>query len=111
MIFKQLQVFEYLHLSIGTKFELTEEKNNVSFAFSVDDTILTSYVPFCDDFGPLNLASIHDFCKVVEQEIQASNGQPVIMQTSDEQRSLTNAVFLLGPYMIMKLGKTTEQAV
>ena len=66
-----------MQLSIGTKLELTQEKEKVSFAFSVDDTILRSYAPFCDDFGPLNLASIHDFCRVGDQEIQSSNGQTV----------------------------------
>ena len=106
---KRLQLFERLCLSIGSKTRLEETEHVNCSVFSIDDTILTSYVPFCDDFGPLNLASVHDFCQVVDQEIQASDGQPVFMQTSDDQRSLTNAVFLLGAYMIMKLDKTTEQ--
>ena len=111
MICSHFQVFGSLLLSIEKMGRTDEQNENTPFVFSIDDSILTSYVPFCDDFGPMNLASIDDFCKLVDQAIQANDGQQVIMQTSDEQRSLTNAVFLLGAYMILKLDKATEHVV
>jgi hypothetical protein len=31
----------------------------------------TQYIPFCDEFGPVNIASVIDFVQMLQDEIQA----------------------------------------
>ena len=68
--------------------------------FSVDGVL--EYVGFCDDFGPLNLGAVHNFCTIVDNQLKLSS-RSVVMKTIPEQKAITNAVFLIGAYMIMKL--------
>jgi cell division cycle 14 len=78
--------------------------------FDVDELIRTSYEPFYDDFGPMHLGTISDFCESLEDELDERADRHVIVLTSNGRRILTNAVFLLGAYMIMKLNKTPDDA-
>ena len=68
--------------------------------FSIDG--LVEYIGFCDDFGPMNLASLHHFCTSVDAQLKL-DARPLVMQTRSDRKTLTNAVFLVGGYMIMKL--------
>jgi cell division cycle 14 len=106
---KVVNVFGDFHLCVGHA-SVDEELSGNSHVFSIDDSILSSYVPFCDDFGPMNLGTVYSFCEIVDVEIQGHSNQNVIMQTSSDSRSLTNAVFLVGAYMVMKLDKSVQQA-
>ena len=40
--------------------ELQPQSNQKMFCIDIEKS--GSYQPFCDDFGPMNLASIHQFC-------------------------------------------------
>jgi cell division cycle 14 len=80
-----------------------------SHYFCLDDFIMSSYVSFCDDFGPMNLGTLYEFCLVLDEVLSQHQDRPIAMQTKSESRSFTNAVFLLGAYMIIRLGECPDK--
>jgi hypothetical protein len=76
--------------------------------FNTDDRIV--YKPFASDFGPLNLACIHQFIEIVQEAIRERKGLKVVYCVASSQRALTNGLFLLGCYLILELGFTSESA-
>ena len=64
------------------------------------------YRAFCDDFGPLNLASIVDFVIALDLQLESDPESKIAFMIEKGKRNLTNAVFLLGSYMILKEGMT-----
>jgi cell division cycle 14 len=78
----------------------------------IEDLLSTAYIPFCDDFGPMNLGAVHQFCSSMDRELCAAAGDDqIILQPGSGNRQFTNAVFLLGAYMIMKLDMNPDEAV
>ena len=69
--------------------------------FSIEGVI--SYIGFADDFGPMSMGSIYQFCNLLDKELERFPGEKVVMVTSLDRQTVTNAVFLLGAYMIMQL--------
>ena len=69
---------------------------------------LVHYEPFCDDFGPFNLACTFRFCKALRTVLDSGTERRVVVISLPDDRSLTNGVFLLGAYMIMMLGLDIE---
>ena len=65
---------------------------------------LTQYNPYCDDFGPMNMAAIIDFVKAVDQELESHPKSKIVMCVEAGRRPLTKALFLLGAHVILKLG-------
>ena len=60
------------------------------------------YRPFCDDFGPMNMSSTIRFMKQLENEIAAvSAGEKLLYVVDEGSRPLTNAIFLLGCYLVL----------
>jgi cell division cycle 14 len=70
----------------------------------IENMMDTAYVPFCDDFGPMNLGMVHEFCEALEKRLHNPTDKAIGIYTIAEARTLTNAVFLLGAYSIMMLG-------
>jgi cell division cycle 14 len=68
-----------------------------------------AYYPFCDDFGPMNLSSIVNFIEQLEHEISQNPGSRIVYIVEAGRRILTNAVFLLGAYMILTLGMKAQE--
>ena len=64
---------------------------------------LLEYYPFCDDFGPMNLACIVRFITMLDQELASDPASKIVFCVDDGRRALSNAVFLLGAYMLLKL--------
>ena len=62
------------------------------------------YNPFCDDFGPMNMSSIVDFIRALDSELSSFPNSKIVFCIEKGRRHLTNAVFLLGAYMILKEG-------
>ena len=60
------------------------------------------YFGYCDDFGPMNLASIASFIDLLDQELVSYPSCKIMYCVDPGRRELTNAVFLLGAYMILK---------
>ena len=61
------------------------------------------YVPRGDDFGPLNFSSVVDFIRALDRELVDHPDVQIVLCIDEGARVLTNAVFLLGAYMILKL--------
>ena len=74
---------------------------------------ILSYEPFCDDFGPMDFPTIARFVRILDGELflAASEGATSIVYCADSgARNLTNAVFLLGAYLILKCGQSANYA-
>ena len=67
------------------------------------------YYPLCDDFGPMNLASVVKFVRQLDAELEAKPDCTFFYCIDSGKRSLTNAVFLLGTYMILRLDLTVDE--
>ena len=57
-----------------------------------------TYYPYCDDFGPMSLASIANFIRMLDQELESHPECRVAYCVDPGRRGLTNAVFLIGAY-------------
>ena len=61
------------------------------------------YFSLCDDFGPMNLASVVSFVLQLDDELEAYPECIFFYCVDAGKRALTNAIFLLGSYMILRL--------
>ena len=68
------------------------------------------YVPFCDDFGPMNLAETFKFVEMMQETIEKFPQRKLLIATDWTPRSLTNSVYLLGAFLIMDRGQTPQEA-
>ena len=59
------------------------------------------YDPFCDDFGPMNMLAIVNFIRLLERQADDGVSDAIVYIASAGPRSLTNAAFLLGTYMLI----------
>ena len=70
------------------------------------------YYPIRCDFGPPDLMALRNFIRAVDTEVRGTNAKPQLFYcVYGHPRSMSNAVFLLGGYMILVLGATPEQAM
>ena len=69
--------------------------------FSLDDGSVR-YTALEDDFGPMNLGKVYEFCEIIDQKLKQTNLLVALVSPCDS-KDLTNAVFLLGAYMVMLL--------
>ncbi len=67
------------------------------------------YFPLCDDFGPMNLASVVKFIRQLDNELETFSSCVLLYVVEKGQRALTNAVFLLGAFMIMRLEYSLDE--
>jgi cell division cycle 14 len=86
----------------------SEELHNVSF-FSIENHI--NYASFCDDFGPVNLACVYRFCQMVESHSRASPNSDIVFFSTRDKCMMTNAIFMIGSYMIMKLEHNPKEVL
>ena len=96
-----MHFFENVYLIATMSLALSPNDPRFEY-FSADNLVTASYIPFCDDFGPVNLGTVHEFCEILDDELDRSSDKQLGMLSFDEGRSLTNSVFLLGAYMIMR---------
>jgi cell division cycle 14 len=66
------------------------------------------YCPLCDDFGPMNMACVVNFILQLDTELSSFAGSRIFYCVDDGRRNLTNAVFLMGSYLILKLDTAVE---
>ena len=72
------------------------------------------YQSYCDDFGPFNMSSTIRFIEQLQDEIAAaleSSCDQLIYSVPDSPRSLSNAVMLLGSYLILQEDLEPAQVV
>ena len=67
------------------------------------------YNAYCDDFGPMNMSSTIGFIKLMDSELASFPDAKIVVCAEDGPRALTNAVFLVGAYMIIKLDMAPAQ--
>ncbi|KAK6620153.1 hypothetical protein RUM44_006554 [Polyplax serrata] len=75
---------------------------NVHF-FSIDDEL--KYIPFLEDFGPLNLALLYRYCYKLNLKLKSSSLQnkKIVHYTTLRPKKRVNAAFLAGAYAIIYL--------
>ena len=76
-------------------------------AFKPDKNI--HYFPLCDDFGPMNLGCVTDFIVQLGRELSEFPDSRIFYCVEDGKRSMTNAIFLLGSYLLLKLDYNVEE--
>ena len=67
------------------------------------------YEPCCDDFGPLNMSCVANFIKSLDKCINSFPDCKIAFCIENGPRNLTNAVFLVGAYLILKEHKPSKQ--
>jgi hypothetical protein len=67
------------------------------------------YYPICDDFGPMNLASTTRFIELLEDEIYDYPDCKIVFHVDSGRRALSNAVYLLGSFMVLRLNSTAKE--
>ncbi len=98
----------YGRLHLVTSLDVMQKDSaKPKFSYFSIDGILT-YSPFMDDFGPMNLGAVSRFCQVVDKELIQNTTHPIAMATSSGKESVTNAIFMLGAYLIMKHNITLD---
>ena len=73
--------------------------------------IVLKYHGFRDDFGPMNFSSIARFIKMLDHELSEYPECKIVYCAGHGRREFTNAVFLLGSYLILRLGETADSAL
>ena len=66
------------------------------------------YLPFADDFGPFDLSSLSRFMSTLHHALKRRKSRTVAYAVQNNPRSLTNAAFLLGSFMMIELGFTSN---
>ena len=87
---------------------LTSSKAGFTY-FDIDEQ--SSYIPFADDFGPMNLAAVYCFCELVEIQCEECPNNKLALRCKTDARSITNAVFLMGSFMIMMRGDHVQTVI
>jgi cell division cycle 14 len=92
-----------LHAVIGNSVYVA--RNAVIHPGEGDQCFSTSlhYHPVGNDFGPTSMSSIIGFIEQLDNKLASQPGQKLYYIVGPGRRLLTNAVFLLGAYMIVKL--------
>lgn len=70
------------------------------------------YQPFFEDFGPLHLAHVYFFCKLVDLKIKelSKSKEVLCIVTSHNGKKLSNAAWLVSAYMLIRHNFTPEDA-
>jgi len=70
------------------------------------------YMPFCADFGPFNLGMAHQFCEVLKELMGSPklHKMKIVYYTSTAANDTTNAIFLLGTFLVLHLGASPDDA-
>ena len=81
--------------------------SEVTYVYMLIEPYL-DYTPFEEDFGPVSLASVFEFCRDLHTLVEDNPTRLVAVVTKSDATSLTNSVFLLGSYLIVVLNKCVE---
>ena len=71
----------------------------------------TTNTPFSGDFGPMSFASLATLLRQLDTELAecSSSSCKLVYCVDDGKRNMTNAVFVIGAYMILMLDWTLEK--
>jgi cell division cycle 14 len=70
------------------------------------------YQPFCADFGPFNLGMTNNYGGVLKELMLSHKNKrtKIVYYTSAAASDTTNAIYLLGAFMVLHLGATPDEA-
>ena len=105
---EHFSIFDRVYLALSKEVPAKEELSS-QFTYVCADGIV-EYVGFADDFGPMNLASIFQFCDFLDQELE-STALPIALLSLEDRRSITNTVFLVGSYMLLRREASLETVI
>jgi len=77
------------------------------------DDILREYQNYCADFGPLSIASVANFTARMEEAMEqqkAEEGKQIVLCSSDDTESRTNAACLIACWLILERGCSAEES-
>lgn len=85
-----------------------------AFFFNIDNEL--RYHPFNNDFGPLNLANVHRYCRELQKLLQSQQykGDTKIYhftKATNDRVHLTNSAFLVAAFMIIILKKSADECM
>uniref|UniRef100_A0A7S0H7X9 protein-tyrosine-phosphatase n=1 Tax=Hanusia phi TaxID=3032 RepID=A0A7S0H7X9_9CRYP len=91
-----------------TKLEILHNRH----IFFFSSTHHESYLPFCSDFGPVNLSEVHQFCTYMYQKLsdQRLSNRVLVYYAEKDAALRTNAAFLLGAFLVVMEGWSPEEA-
>jgi protein-tyrosine phosphatase len=71
-----------------------------------------SYIPLCADFGPFNLGTMHYVCTVIVKLLRKhTESTRLVLCTSSKPTDVTNAIYLLGAFLVLFMGLSPEEAM
>jgi cell division cycle 14 len=81
-----------------------------AFFFNIDNDLV--YMPFNKDFGPLNLAMVHRYCRELAKlyKVHCQNNTRIFHYTGTDKAKMTNALFLMCAFMVVILKMSAEEA-
>ena len=90
-----------------------EESDCIPMAnpFRMFQTPDLEYFPFCDDFGPMNMSCVIRFIEKLDLELASFPDSKIVYLARPGPRHLTNAIFLLGSYCIVKLDHPLQDVI
>ena len=91
-----------------TKLEIMNNRHIFFFSSNHHE----SYLPFCSDFGPVNLSEVHQFCSYIHQKLsdQRLYNRTLVYYAEKDAALRTNAAFLLGAFLVIMQGWSPEEA-
>ena len=100
-VFRSMLVADRIIFEYGNKESdhLDPAQEKIVSYINVEDQF--RYFGFCDDFGPLCIATVVEFCNTLNSHLEIDPEQQVVVVASSKVQSLTNSVFLLGAYLIV----------
>ena len=101
---KSFCIFDRVDFSaVQDKWSLESSNMDSSFEYLLPQYASAQYLP-ANYFGPPDLGSLFDFCMDVESRLKISDRRLILITTAD-RKMFFNTLFLIGAYIIMKLGK------
>ena len=100
------------HAVMGDRVYLAESRSREQHTsgqyhfFWADESL--AYIPFCYDFGPMNLSCVVRFSELLEGELAKYPDHSLVFCVENTQHQITNGAFLLGSYMVLKVGLSVE---
>jgi cell division cycle 14 len=81
--------------------------DTMTHCFSTQGVV--EYLPIFNDFGPMGMSSIFRFVELIDQKFASHPDGILVYCVESGKKPLTNAIFLLGAYMILKFGMDLHQ--